>query len=271
MIKRAGKEDYKRVVEFLNHEGSMNTTLLANIEKYGFEKDFQDIWLCTYNFEEPLAVIMRHFNILYIYNQGSFFAVEEIASFVIFTGPEIIMGKLDVLSDLSIYLKDMFVEPSVHMCFVDNSKLVSCSRVIKARIEDCKQMAQLVFSIPEFGRFYNSSKEIERGIRRRIEMGMSRYFIIKRDNVIISQAYTTIESSKYATIGGVITREEYRKQGLASLVVSKICEDILKDNKIPNLFYSNAEAGRIYVKLGFKIAGNYGMLLNHKYKSKNLL
>ncbi len=266
MIKRANIEDYNRVIGCLNHEGSMNTTLIANIEKYGFEKDFQDIWLCTSNNEEPKVVVMRHFNILYIYSEGSFLDVDELASFVSFVGSDIIVGKLDIISDLSIYSNAMFIEPSVHMYLEDNSKLISCSRVKKAEIEDCKEMAQLVFSIPEFARFYNSSEEIERGIKRRIEMGICRYSVLKMDGKIISQAYTTIESSQYATMGGVITREEYRKQGLASLVVSCICEDILKDNKVPNLFYSNQEAGRVYGKLGFKPAGDYAMLLDDKYK-----
>ena len=114
-------------------------------------------------------------------------------------------------------------------------------------------------------------EEIERGIRRRMEMGICRYFVLWENGIIVSQAYTTIESSKYATLGGVVTRDEYRKQGLASLVVSRICEDILKDNKIPNLFYSNDDAGRVYERLGFVPSGDYAMLLNNKYNNSHIL
>jgi predicted GNAT family acetyltransferase len=104
--------------------------------------------------------------------------------------------------------------------------------VQKAGLEDCRELAELIYSVPEFARFYYSCMEIERGIRRRMELGICRYFILKKDGVIASQAYTTIESSKYATIGGVVTREGHRNQGLASLIVSCISQDILKDNKI---------------------------------------
>lgn len=265
MITRTEKKDYKRVVDYLNQEGSINTTLLAYIEKYGFEKDFQDIWIYTHNSEEPLAVLMRHFNSLYIYSMGSFFDKEELSSFVSFVGADIISGKLDILSELSLCLTGMFLEPSTHMYLNHTDKLTPCSRVQKAGLEDCEEMAALIYSIPEFSRFYYSVQEIERGIRRRIEMGICRYFVLKLDGRIVSQAYTTIESSKFATIGGVVTRKEYRKQGLASLVVSCACNDILKDNKIPNLFYSNEDAGSVYEKLGFKFAGHYAMLLDYKY------
>ncbi len=267
MIKRAEKHDYERVVNYLDYEGSLNTTLLAHIEKYGFEKDFQDIWLYNDKNNDTLAVLMRHFNSLYIYSKGFLYDPEELGSFISFIGADIISGQLDILSEVSLELNGMILEPSCHMIHKDKSKLVPCNQVSRADLDDCKELAELIYSIPEFARFYNSEQEIERGIRRRIELGICRYFVLKKDGVIVSQAYTTMESSKYATIGGVVTRKEYRKQGLASLVVSCICQDLYTSNKIPNLFYSNEEAGRVYEKLGFYPAGDYAMLLDHKYKT----
>lgn len=266
MIKRAEKKDYERVVEYLDYEGSINTTLLAHIEKYGFEKDFQDVWLYSDETENTNAVLMRHFNSLYIYSKDFLYDREELGSFVSFVGAEIISGRLDILSEISLDINGMILEPSCHMIHKDKNRLVKCQDVTKADLDDCSELAELIYSIPEFARFYNSENEIERGIRRRIEMGICRYFVLKKDGIIVSQAYTTMESAKYATIGGVVTRQEYRKQGLASLVVSCICHDLYASKKIPNLFYSNEEAGRVYERLGFYHAGEYGMLLNHKYK-----
>jgi predicted GNAT family acetyltransferase len=266
MIKRAEKKDYERVVEYLDYEGSINTTLLAHIEKYGFEKDFQDVWLYKDESGNTLAVLMRHFNSLYIYSKGFLYDLEELGSFISFIGADIIAGKLDILSEISLDLNGVVLEPSCHMIHRDINKLVECEEVTRADLADCKELAELIHSIPEFARFYNNEGEIERGIRRRIELGICRYFVLKKDGLIVSQAYTTIESSKYATIGGVVTRPEFRNQGLASLVVSCICRDLYDSNKIPNLFYSNEEAGSVYEKLGFIPAGDYGMLLSYKYK-----
>lgn len=271
MIKRAEKENYETVVNYLDKGGSINTTLLSYIEKYGFEKDFQDFWLYNDNCDNTLAVLMRHFNNLYVYSEGSFLDAEELGAFISFLGPEIISGKIDIISGVSLFVDEMYLEPSTHMVLENNNALKTCLMVEKAGFEDCKELADLIFGIPDFSRFYHSSEEIERGIRRRMEMGNCRYFVLRRNGIIVSQAYTTIESSKYATLGGVVTRNEYRKQGLASLVVSCICEDILKDNKTPNLFYSNNDAGRVYERLGFVPAGDYAMLLNHKYSATQIL
>lgn len=271
MIKRAEKENYEAVVNYLDKGGSINTTLLSYLEKYGFEKDFQNFWLYNDNSDNTLAVIMRHFNSLYVYSEGSFLDAEELASFISFIGPEIISGKIDIISDIALFFDEMFIEPSTHMILKNNNMLKTCSMIEKAELEDCKELSELIFSIPDFSRFYHSPEEIERGIRRRMEMGICRYFVLWENGIIVSQAYTTIESSKYATLGGVVTRDEYRKQGLASLVVSRICEDILKDNKIPNLFYSNDDAGRVYERLGFVPSGDYAMLLNNKHNNSHIL
>ncbi|NLP00191.1 MAG: GNAT family N-acetyltransferase [Clostridiaceae bacterium] len=271
MIKRAENENFEAIVNYLDKGGSINTTLLSYIEKYGFEKDFQDFWLYNDGSDSILAVLMRHFNSLYVYCEDSFFDAEELGSFISFIGPEIISGKRDIINSISLFTDDMFLEPSTHMVLENTDKLKTCTMVEKARLDDCRELAGLIFSIPDFAKFYHSSKEIESGIRRRMEMGICRYFVLRKNGKIVTQAYTTIESKKYATLGGIVTRNGYRRQGLASLVVSCICEDILKDNKIPNLFYSNADAGRVYENLGFVPVYDYAMLLNYKYKATQIL
>jgi len=268
MIKKADKRHYSSVIDYLDKGGSINTSLLSFIEKYGFEKDFLDIWLYKDNDDHILAIIMRYFNFLYIYSQDHLSEIEELGFFTSFLEPEIIMGKTDILNRISPSFRDMFLESSIHMVLTNNKMLKPAPIVEKARYDDCREMAELIFSIPDFARFYHSPEEIEKGIRRRMEMGDCRYFVIRKDGKIVSQAYTTTECSKYATIGGVVTRNEYRNQGLASFVVSNICEDISRDNKIPNLFYNNINAGRVYENLGFVPAGDYAMLLKSKYRQE---
>ncbi|WP_234780015.1 hypothetical protein [Clostridioides difficile] len=39
----------------------------------------------------------------------------------------------------------------------------------------------------------------------------------------------------------------------------KLCSELLRENKIPCLFYDNEEAGKIYKKLGFENIGKWGI------------
>lgn len=261
MIIQAGNQDLLKLIDYLNCEGNLNTTILANIEKYGFEKDFQNIWFHQEN-NHICAVIMRYFNYLYIYSRDCKCNIEELVSFISFTGSDIISGKSKLLKEIAPSFKEMKLEHSHLMIHEGTYEIEYCEQVEKARLDDCHDMASLIYGIPEFARFYNSLQEIERGIQRRMELGLSRFFVRRAEGLIISQAYTTIESQHYATIGGVVTRPEHRNKGMASSVVSRITHDILKDNKSPNLLYSNPRAGHIYEKLGFRKACDYAMLMS---------
>jgi hypothetical protein len=42
--------------------------------------------------------------------------------------------------------------------------------------------------------------------------------------------------------------------------MSKLCSDLLKEGKIPCLFYNNPSAGKIYERMGFRRIGFWKML-----------
>jgi len=43
--------------------------------------------------------------------------------------------------------------------------------------------------------------------------------------------------------------------------LSKLCQDLLSENRTLCLFYDNPEAGAVYHKLGFETIGKWKMLL----------
>ena len=62
-----------------------------------------------------------------------------------------------------------------------------------------------------------------------------------------------------AMIVGVATDKDYRNQGLASAVMSKLCEEVLNEGKELCLFYDNPSAGKIYKRIGFTDIGIWSM------------
>ena len=263
MIKKAEDNDKNSIIQLLSLDESLNSPILSQIERYGLSKGFQDVWMIYDNdsCQNPKAIIMRHFNHIYLYLLSSDADYEEIASFSAFFGSEIIWSGLRNLECMEPFLKEFRLEPSRHMILCNPARLVSGNRVEHARVEDSGMLAQMIFKEKDFRRFYTSESEIEMGIRRRMEMGQCRYLVIKDGNEILAQAYTTIETKNYITIGGVITKPDQRGRGLAGQVVSAMCLQIFEQGKKPNLFYKTEEAGRVYKRLGFIEAGDYGMLL----------
>ena len=262
MIKKAEDNDKNSIIQFLSSDESLNSPILSQIERYGLSKGFQDVWMIHDDdgSKDPKAIIMRHFNHIYLYLLSDDADYEEIASFSAFFGSDIIWSGLKNLECMEPFLKEYRLEPSTHMILNNLARLVSGNHVEHARVDDSSMLAKMIFAEKDFRRFYASESEIEMGIRRRMEMGQCRYLVIRDGNEILAQAYTTIETENYVTIGGVITKPDQRGRGLAGQVVSAMCLQIFKQGKKPNLFYKTEEAGRVYKRLGFTEAGDYGML-----------
>ena len=96
--------------------------------------------------------------------------------------------------------------------------------------------------------------------RREMERGDRTYGFFDGDR-LVAAASATAGNSRSAMVVGVGTHPDYRGRGLASLAVSRLCRDLMKEGReFLCLCYNNPAAGRIYHRLGFREVGEYGML-----------
>ena len=98
------------------------------------------------------------------------------------------------------------------------------------------------------------------GIRDNIEGGSGRYYGIKKDGKLVALAGSTAECEGLAMVVGVGTDENNRSRGYATKVVGRLSDDLLKEGKLPCLFYENPAAARIYKKIGYRDIGNWMMI-----------
>jgi hypothetical protein len=92
-----------------------------------------------------------------------------------------------------------------------------------------------------------------------MESNTARTYYSVENGVITSCVSTAAENSMSAMIVGVCTRKEYRRKGIATAIMQKLFQDVLKEGKTLCLFYDNPAAGRIYKRLGFKDIGMWTM------------
>ncbi len=260
MIRRAFNEDKACIIALLEHNEAMNCPMIAQIKRFGFDKDFQDIWLQQNDEKQIQGVILRHFNQMYLYEVMQDADYEELASFSCFLGADRIWSAESPLMALQPFLSGFELKGSRHMILDHTQCLYEDHEVEAAGPEDCARLAAMIYGNEEFRQFYSSEEEIRIGISRRMALGQCRYRVLRQDGIIVSQAYTTMETESFATIGGVITDKAYQNRGFAGKVVSALARDIFKSGKKPNLFYHDETAGRLYKHLGFTDVGGYGML-----------
>lgn len=262
MIRKLNEKDNDNLMKLVMAEPEFNLYIIGDVENFGYNQNFLELFG---EFDEKnilSAVLVRYFSIYMIYAKGEFdvygFA-NVIKNCDIF---ETLVGKTEIVSKFektslefnNSELHHFAVLKETNSSFgVDNKSIVK-----KASTEDIERIVNLKNNIKEFLRGSSNFKEI---LLNDLKAGTTHGYYIEVDNNIVSYAQTSAENSKSAMVVSVMTDEKYRKKGLASACIKKLCNDLIKQQKTLCLFYKNPEAGAIYRRIGFNEIGLWSMYM----------
>jgi len=253
MIVKLDNNYHSKVMKYLRKEPEFNLFIIGDIEKYGYDNYFLNIWADINKRGNIEGVLLKYFEFLIFYSYGKF-EVNEFARFIKQLNYREISGKTDSLEKLVSKL-DIEKKRVVNFCKLDNqSKFKSDSRNIKVkkiRFGNINKVAKLYDAIEEFEN--TTADSIKQGLRS------GRGYCIEINRQVVAMAKSTSENKTHAMIVGVGTHPSYRNKGYATKCIIKICKELLDENKIPCLFYDNKEAGQIYKKLGFQELGKWSI------------
>lgn len=246
-------------MEYLSAEPAVNLFLLGDIELFGFDKDFQEVW-GSFDEQGVMDGVLLRYNDNFIpYFKEDDFDDEEFRQIIQkYDGNTMISGAERIIKNFADLLPDSKYK-SMYFCeLTDGTKLKETDEDIKiATKQDAGRIEELMASIEEFER-PSTKKEIE----DRIENKSGRiYFIEDGDGKMLSVAQTTAENSQSAMVVGVATAKGYRNRGFMSACLSKLCRDVLSEGKTLCLFYDNPRAGSVYLGMGFETIDNWVMIV----------
>ncbi|MEW9122113.1 MAG: GNAT family N-acetyltransferase [Thermotaleaceae bacterium] len=264
MIRKLREEDRKTTLAFLEVEAAINLFIIGDIECFGFDEDFQELWGCFNAYNQLQGVLLR-FNENYIpYYRSRNFDTKGFKNIIASdSARKIISGKEGIVKEFKALLRSPN-EKSMYFCELkEGSKLKPCSNTVKiAREEDAVRVYELLEEIEEFQ--VTDTNSVER-IQRLIATKSGRiYYIEDNQGKLLTVAQTTAENFRSAMVVGVATRKGYREQGLMSQCLSKLCHDVLLEGKSLCLFYDNPKAGSVYHGIGFESIDRWMMLAEGK-------
>jgi len=102
-IRKLDKKDHDQVFPFLHKDSSKNLFIIGDIEAYGYEQDFQELWG---NFDidgNILAILLRYHDSFVLYGQESYNS-KGIASILKCHKHSTVSGDSKVLAKLDYYL-----------------------------------------------------------------------------------------------------------------------------------------------------------------------
>ena len=258
MIRKLEEKDRAAVMEYVSAEPSINLFIIGDIELVGFDKEFQEVWGSFDAKGELNGVLLRYKeNFIPFYKENSFDDVGFKKIIQSFEGDTMISGKQSIIENYTNLLPGKKVK-RMYFCELTSKDLLkeSDADIKTAETGDCGRIQALMETIEEFDR-PGTQKEIE----DRIENKSGRiYYMEDSSGELMTIVQTTAENSKSAMVVGVATAKGYRNRGLMSVCLSKLCADVLDENKTLCLFYDNPKAGSVYHKLGFESIDKWVMI-----------
>ena len=260
MITKVNKNLEKAFWEYVSHEERINLFIIGDVESYGLNTDFQEVWL-QINDEKIVLVMLRYYKSLVIYSYKNDFDIAEVISHINILDIKEISGKKSVIDRLRLKYSDYLECKETYFCSLKRLNNIDIStlkenKIHKAEIDDLEALNEFSSNIQMHTQDYIESKT------KQIRDKITRIYFIKDDNdKIISSVSTGIETSFLAMICGVGTDYEHRNKGFATYMAYILSKELVNEGKIPCLFYADEYSGRIYKKIGYEVDDKWSILL----------
>jgi len=258
LIKKLSERDHEVVFPFLKREPSFNLFMIGDIEVYGYETDFQELWG---DFDEAgvlRGVLLRYYEHFVVSGLG----YDRAGFLTIMRGYPVqgVSGSRGSLLDFEEDLKGFglvvrdtyFAECKCPVLFDSNVE------VKLADVADAWRIAVLESQLEEFSEQISLVDYAEQ-IVKRFEAGAGRTYYVEVEGEMVSLVSSTAENSLSAMIVGVATLPAFRKRGYVSAILSRMLGDLLAEKESVCLFYDNPKAGAIYKRIGFEDIGMWRM------------
>lgn len=256
MIRKLIDEDREMVMNFVLKKPAENLFIIGDIEVYGFDTEFQTLWGQFDNSEELIAVLLKYEGNYIPYTESDINWKEFAA--IINNDPNMteLSGLKPIVEKLEPFIvKNMKRKSSFYYAKCQSLKISKSEDELQSvevlSVEQLEELVALLKTVPEF-QHANITVESK---KRTIENKTGRTYFIRMHGEMATTASTTAENSSSAMIVAVATKEQYKRKGLATDCIIKLCQDLLKEGKELCLFYDNPDAGKIYKRLGFEDIG----------------
>jgi len=262
MIRKLTSADHEGLFSFLKDEPSMNLFIIGDIESYGYDEEFQEVWG---EFDESgalKAVMLRYYDSFIPYARSSFntSGFANIIKNYTHTYPKFTLsGKSEIVEQFeSVNCLGLGKKRVLYFCECTTDEHTAEENIFeikKATLDDVDRIIDLRGRIAEFTVTPASRDMLYKGL----ETNTARTYYIEEDGIMVSSVTTTAENSFSAMIVGVCTDDRYRKRGYASAIMQVVIRELISEGKTLCLFYDNPQAGSIYKRLGFKDIGTWTM------------
>lgn len=262
MYVKAKECDVQKLLVYLEQDLKNCLYSYIDLKKFGIENPNLTVY---FDEDEKIrCTALKYYEGLQLFDADGVMDAEATAKLIRGLNSHIVSSTIDVIEKLYPLLKDSYeMEQGFVTEMLSMPECEISEEVRPAELSEYDEIAELICSDEGVGGHYEP-QELKEQLLTRLDEGMGRNYILKRDGEIIHHAATYAELDNLAVISGVITREDWRGKGVGILAVRKLCHDLINEGKKPCLFYYTKQAAMFYKKIGFEEGTGWAKLVLRK-------
>ncbi len=256
MFQLCTQKDNEVLLQYLSQDVILHTFLIADIEQYGFDKPYQQVYMDGDETNPCTAVALRYYSNLII--SGNAHTMDFKALSTLCT-PNItnVMGEDCLLDGLEFHLPAYTHQRKTLFTLTQGDTLRLSTQAKRATLADVDDIYTFLMTIDEIKHLY-AQKQM---IANRIATGEGAHFVIRKDGKVIAHCNSAAGTDATSMIGGLAVAPAYRHQGLGREILETVCNDILQHKKTPCLFDKAQGEDGLVRQVGFCPYKRWGMLL----------
>ncbi len=262
MYKKAKEQDVEKLLQYFEQDLKNCLYSYIDLKKFGIANPNLTVY-----FDESDGICcsaLKYYEGLQLFDAEGNMDEKATAELIRNLNSHIVSSTVDVIEKLYPLLKDTYEMEQGYVTEMLSLPACEISEEVRpANLDEYDEIAKLICSDEGVGGHYKP-QELKEQLFTRLEEGMGRNYILKRDGEIIHHAATYAELDNLAVISGVITREDWRGKGVGTLAIRKLCYDLLQEGKKPCLFYYTKQAAMFYKKIGFEEGTGWAKLVLRK-------
>lgn len=256
MIRLCEEKDREWLLAYLQKNPVYHTFLLADMEQYGFDQPFQQIYVQEEE-GECQGVYLRYYRNLILAGEPDCIDGKAAAQLV---NEEIgtVMGRGELVKQVSDCLDGKWKRVESRLYVQPEPVQVPKKQIGDLRIadlDDVDTIYQFLMSFPEFAAPYGEKAMIINRIANKEGI----HVLIEENGKIIAHGNSAAAAEKTCMIGGICVDPAYRGKGYAQKILSALGAYIHQQGKIPCIFAPADPGYSIFEKTGFEIYGTWAV------------
>ena len=258
---QAKKHDLADILYFLKENLADCIYMYIDIKKYSLFNDNMKVWINRENNPGKIkTVLMKYYDSMQIATTEEQEQTKWLADFLQSNPVSMISGRESLIQKLSLSMAKDYDSIYGMVYRINEYRIFEGTEKIEtATLDDCEEIACLICSDEAFQNNYKI-KELEHQLRERMETGMGRNVIIRKDGKIVAHIATYAEYENIAVTSGLIVDAHYRKEGYGFVIESYLVNALLREGKEIYTFVIEPKRAALLNAMGAELCSKYGKM-----------